>query len=149
MQQQSQQRELQKIGYQTQQDIIKQHQAVLDAYAQIQATKPQTLPMNAQNRQPASPAPQAQPVQPVVSQRGLPIGRQNLTVSGIPGVAAPLGSGDITNPLAAQPQYNVGKPFNPSDPIPSGARPGTAGGKRGYLVPDATAPGGYSFRPIS
>jgi len=147
--QQAQARAMQQQGYGANLDVWKAHQALLDEISKLQATRPQTLPMNVQNRQPQTPAPQAQPNQPVAPQQGLPIGRQNLTVSGIPGVASPLGSGNITNPIAAQPQYNVGKPFNPSDPIPSGARPGTAGGKRGYLVPDATAPGGYSFRPIS
>lgn len=146
--QQAQSRALQQQGYGANLDVWKQHQALLDEINKLKETRPQTLPMQQSNQQPQTPAPQAQPVQPMVSQQNLPIGQQNLTVSGIPGVAAPLGSGNITNPVAAQPQYRIGAPFKSGEATPSGAKIGRdAQGNPGLLVPDANAPGGWSFRP--
>jgi hypothetical protein len=147
--QQAQAREMAKMGYGANLDIWKQHQALLDQFALNKATKPQQYPIQQGQQQPVQqqpPAPQAQPVQPIVPQRRQPIGQQNLTVSGIPGVAAPLGSGNITNPVAAQPQYRIGAPL--AGQPPAGARMASdAQGKPGYVVPDAAAPGGYTFHP--
>lgn len=159
--QMAQQRELQKAGYQTNLDIYKQHQALMDEISKLKATRPQVLPMNTGTPQPnqQTSAPQAQPPGNVVPQANLPIGKQNLTVTGVPGQLSPTGapiqsttplaSGDITRPPAAQPQYPIGQPLKGALPqtYKLGSMPINGVNTPGILVPDATAPGGWSFRP--
>lgn len=154
--QMAQQRDMQKMGYGANLDIYKQHQALLDEISKLKATRPQVLPMNTGQQ---APAPQAQPPGNVALQGKLPIGKQNLTVTGAPGTLSPTGapvqsttplaSGDITRPTGTSPQYPIGKPWTGTMPATyiSGSLPIKGVSTPGILVPDATVPGGWSFRP--
>lgn len=160
--QQAQARAMQQQGYGAGLDVWKQHQALLDEISKLRETRPQIFPTNppppagSGQAQTPPPVPQAQPAQPIASQANLPIGRQNLTVSGMPGVLSaagtpipsttPLASGNIYNPPAAQPQFQIGKPWTGA--LPSSYQLGRdAQGNPGIVVPNANAPGGFSFHP--
>jgi hypothetical protein len=77
-------------------------------------------------------APAVQPAQPVSPAEKL---------AGVPGQPTPLGSPDITNPLAAG--VIIGTPLAGKDPIPPGSKTATLRGQRGYLMSD-----GRTFRPM-
>jgi hypothetical protein len=114
--QQAQSRELQKQGYGANLDVWKAHQAILDEYARIQATKPQTLPMNVQkpNRQ-QTPAPRAIP----------------------PGAAPPVQPAQPARPVQQPGQYAIGPTWTGALPqvYKSGSMPINGKPTAGILVP--------------
>jgi hypothetical protein len=108
-------------------------QAVKSGYGQAAGVNVGKLPI--QPNQPNQQVPTAQPVQ-----RAQPLtpGQQ---LAGVPGQPTPLGSPDITNPLAAG--VIIGAPLAGKDPIPPGSKTATLRGQRGYVMSD-----GRTFRPI-
>jgi hypothetical protein len=106
--------------------------AVKSGYGQAAGVNVGKLPINQQQNQQvptAQPVQKAQPVSP---------GEQ---LAGVPGQPTPLGSSDITNPLAAG--VIIGAPLAGKDPIPPGSKTATLRGQRGYVMPD-----GRTFRPM-
>ena len=120
-------------------DIATEHAKLLDTIQAIKegnaaavGVKPGTVPINPpQNRQ-VPIAPQVQKAQPVSPAEKL---------AGVPGQPTPLGSPDITNPLAAG--VIIGTPLAGKDPIPPGSKTATLRGQRGYVMSD-----GRTFRPM-
>jgi len=121
-------------------DINTEHQKLLDqldmvkkGYGKLVGIDPSKLPIqqNQQNQQvqTAQPIQKAQPVSPAEK------------LAGVPGQPTPLGSPDITNPLAAG--VIIGVPLAGKDPIPPGSKTATLRGQRGYLMSD-----GRTFRPM-
>jgi hypothetical protein len=110
-------------------------QAIKSGYGQAAGVNVGKLPVqqNQANRnqvvQTASQVQRAQPLTP---------GQQ---LAGVPGQPTPLGSPDITNPLAAG--VIIGTPLGGKDPIPPGSKTATLRGQRGYVMSD-----GRTFRPI-
>jgi hypothetical protein len=108
-------------------------QAVKSGYGQAAGVNVGKLPINQQpNQQVVPTAPAVQPAQPVSPAEKL---------AGVPGQPTPLGSPDITNPLAAG--VIIGAPLAGKDPIPPGSKTATLRGQRGYVMPD-----GRTFRPM-
>jgi hypothetical protein len=105
--------------------------AVKSGYGQAAGVNVGKLPINQQQTQ----VPTAQPVQKA---QPLTPGQQ---LAGVPGQPTPLGSPDITNPLAAG--VIIGTPLAGKDPIPPGSKTATLRGQRGYLMSD-----GRTFRPM-
>ena len=120
-------------------DIATEHAKLLDTinavksgYGLAAGVNVGKLPVNqAQNKQVPT-APAVQPAQPLTP------GQQ---LAGVPGQPTPLGSPDITNPLAAG--VIIGTPLAGKDPIPPGSKTATLRGQRGYLMSD-----GRTFRPM-
>jgi hypothetical protein len=118
--------------------LLETIQAVKSGYGQAAGVNVGKLPINqqqnkqAQTAQPVPTAPQVQPAQPLTP------GQQ---LAGVPGQPTPLGSPDITNPLAAG--VIIGTPLAGKDPIPPGSKTATLRGQRGYLMSD-----GRTFRPM-
>jgi hypothetical protein len=122
-------------------DIATEHAKLLDTinavksgYGLAAGVQPGKLPTqpNQPNQQVVPTAPAVQPAQPVSPAEKL---------AGTPGSPTPLGSGDITNPLAAG--VIIGTPLAGKDPIPPGSKTATLRGQRGYLMSD-----GRTFRPM-
>jgi hypothetical protein len=105
--------------------------AVKSGYGLAAGVNVGKLPVNAQNKQVPT-APAVQPAQSVSPAEKL---------AGVPGQPTPLGSPDITNPLAAG--VIIGTPLAGKDPIPPGSKTATLRGQRGYLMSD-----GRTFRPM-
>jgi hypothetical protein len=109
-------------------------QAIKSGYGQAAGVNVGKLPVqqNQANRnQVVQTAPQVQQAQPLTP------GQQ---LAGVPGQPTPLGSPDITNPLAAG--VIIGQPLGGKDPIPPGSKTATLRGQRGYVMSD-----GRTFRP--
>jgi hypothetical protein len=107
--------------------------AVKSGYGLAARVDPSKLPTQPnQPNQQVPTAPPVQPAQPVSPAEKL---------AGVPGQPTPLGSPDITNPLAAG--VIIGTPLAGKDPIPPGSKTATLRGQRGYVMPD-----GRTFRPM-
>jgi hypothetical protein len=122
-------------------DIATEHAKLLDTinavksgYGLAAGVQPGKLPTqpNQPNQQVVPTAPPVQQAQPLTP------GQQ---LAGVPGQPTPLGSPDITNPLAAG--VIIGTPLGGKDPIPPGSKTATLRGQRGYLMSD-----GRTFRPM-
>jgi hypothetical protein len=120
-------------------DIATEHAKLLDTiravksgYGQAAGVNVGKLPINQQQNQQVPTAPAVKPAQPLTP------GQQ---LAGVPGQPTPLGSPDITNPLAAG--VIIGAPLAGKDPIPPGSKTATLRGQKGYVMSD-----GRTFRPI-
>jgi hypothetical protein len=120
-------------------DISTEHAKLLDTinavksgYGLAAGVQPGKLPTAPAQTTQAPTAPAVQPAQPVSPAEQL---------AGVPGQPTPLGSPDITNPLAAG--VIIGSPLAGKDPIPPGSKTATLRGQRGYLMSD-----GRTFRPM-
>jgi hypothetical protein len=107
-------------------------QAIKSGYGQAAGVNVGKLPINQQQNQQVPIAPPVKKAQPLTP------GQQ---LAGVPGQPTPLGSPDITNPLAAG--VIIGAPLAGKDPIPPGSKTATLRGQRGYVMSD-----GRTFRPI-
>src|SRR4029077_2702142 len=125
------------LGLSTGQEHAKlqeQINAIRAGYGRLVGYDPAKLPVqpNQANKQAPAPAPpKVQPAQPLTP------GQQ---LAGVPGQPTPLGSPDITNPLAVG--VIMGKALGQKDPIPIGAKRATLRGQHGYILSD-----GRTFLP--
>jgi hypothetical protein len=107
--------------------------AIRAGYGRLVGYDPTKLPAQPADKKPVVPT--AQPIQ-----KAQPVSPGE-KVAGVPGQPTPLGSPDITNPLAAG--VIIGTPLAGKDPIPPGSKTATLRGQRGYLMSD-----GRTFRPM-
>lgn len=140
--QQAQNRELNKMGYQGNVDIQVAHAKLQD---QLIANRVGGTPnQGAANRGTPNQA---------VTTMAAPVVTQPTSLAGVPQQPTPLGSPDITNPLAARgltPQWQmtkVGPPLGPKEPIPTGAIPRKIQGPQGDIIDGFLGLDG-TFRPI-
>jgi hypothetical protein len=120
-------------------DVATEHAKLLDTIQAIKqgnaaavGVKPGTVPIAPAQKPQVPTAPPVQPAKPVTPGEKL---------AGVPGQPTPLGSPDITNPLAAG--VIIGAPLGGKDAIPPGSKTATLRGQRGYVMPD-----GRTFRAI-
>jgi hypothetical protein len=123
-------------------DVATEHAKLLDTMRAVQqgygaaaGVNVGKLPIQQKPVQTAQQVPTAQPIQKA---QPLTPGQQ---LAGVPGQPTPLGSPDITNPLAAG--VIIGQPLGGKDSIPPGSKTATLRGQRGYVMSD-----GRTFRPI-
>jgi hypothetical protein len=113
--------------------LAEQIATIRAGYGRLVGYDPAKLPAQPAGKAPVVPtAPAIKSAQPVSPAEKL---------AGVPGAPTPLGSPDITNPLAAG--VIIGSPFGGKEAIPPGAKTATLRGQRGYVMPD-----GRTFRPM-
>lgn len=141
IQQQAQNRELQKLGYQGNVQLQVAHGELLDklslikaGYGQAVGINPQKMPIGStgQAGQPAgAPAVQrAQLVQNPTAANAARAASLNPNLAGTPANPQPLGT-DVS-----QPGLIIGNPIGMKENIPPGAKFGVINGQRGFMMPD-------------